>query len=81
MIGEVVDVEFTTGEEEVLHKSTLIIKLLLRRTNQFQHFADLGGVLHIIRLYIRVIFFEVGNVKLALIKEDGATITIQSFSK
>ena len=79
MIREVVDAEFAVGEEEVLHRSALVPELLLRRPNQFRHFADLGRVLHIVRLYIWVFLFELGDVELALIKEDGAAVAVQSF--
>ena len=76
MIEEVVDIEFAMEEEEVVHMSTLVPKLVLHPLNQFRYFADLGGVSRIIRLYIWVFLFELGNVELALIKEDGAAVTI-----
>lgn len=79
VVGKVVDAEFTVGEEEVLHGTALVPELLPRRLNQLRHFADLGGVLHVVRLYVGVFLFELGDVELALVQEDGPAVAVQSF--
>ena len=79
MIREVVDAEFAVGEEEVLHRPALVPDLLLRRPDQFRHFGNFRGILHIVRLYVGMFLFELGDVEFALVEENGAAVAVQSF--
>lgn len=77
MVRQVVDAQFTIGEEEVLHRTALVRGPRLRRREELRRVLDLRCVLYVIGLDSRMRLLEFRDEELALVEEDCTAVVVE----
>lgn len=77
LIWQIIEPQLALREEKILHRSALVPHLLLHRRDQLRCLAQLGGVCHVVRLDLRVLFLNVGGVVPILVDEDGPPVEVE----